>query len=282
MRKAKKKIHPMPKLGWKDQFLYWSVMAAFGCIAIVSFAYPLIVRDNVAYGDLSVIATDRDLAPMQFLWIFLWCITAIILIVIPYRKRIPVFGRPDIKYGPPAYPRIFPLLMKDKPQYWRSPKKVAWYRKMLQIAGCLMTLWLAVGLCFYPQSVYARADLRSNGTITVMNGHNMEEKQYRFGDVERVEVKTDYTRKKGRSTRSWYIQIAFYMKDGKIYIYRNSEFRGDWTETLQSMLAVKDRYFGLLTIKGEENLENVIRYQGLTEQEAALLYELFDAEPRSQ
>lgn len=275
MRKAKKKLHPMPKLGWKDMALYWSGMLLSGIGAVITFVYPILVRDDIAFSDPSVVATNSKLGSIQCFWIILWFIAVICWIAVPYRKRYPVFGRTDIKYGPPAYPRVFPLLMKDKPRYWVSAKKMASTKKWLQIGAWIMAVWLLIGIWTFPNSIYHRADLRRNGTISVMDGSNRETQLYRFGDVEAVEFMINHSRRRGSTARRWYITVVISTKDGERFSYRNSEFHGDWLETLESMQALKYQYSDRVTVKGEEDLEKVVSYYDLNEYEKFLLYQLF-------
>lgn len=276
MRKAKKKVHPMPKLGWKDMLLYWSGMLLTGSGTIMALIIPLRIRDDIAFVNTDVVASTILDDGVHFLWLMLWLITVCCLIVVLYRKRIPVFGRSDIKYGPPAYPRIFPLFMKNKPQYWVSPKKVAFQKAMLQIGTAVMALWLFVAVLLYPNALLHRADLYHNGSIVIMDGSNHEEQSYRYGDVESAHIGTDCKYYGKSNRRHWYIQLTFTMKNGERIIYDNRDFRGDWEEILQFLLMIKKNYAGMLGILDSENLQEVVDYYDLTAQETELLYQLFE------
>ena len=276
MRKAKKKIHPMPKLGWKDMLLYWSAMLFCAVGAVIAFCLPLVLREQIIFADPSVVATNSGAAVTNCFWIILWFITVICFILVPYRKRYPVFGRDDIQYGPPAYPRVFPLLMKNKPQYWVSPKKKQFYKDGLQIGALVMAIWLGISLWLYPNSIYQRADLRSNGTISVIDGSNQETMLYRFGDIESVDFRILHRRNKGSPNHIWYIAVVIHCKDGEFFRYRNTDYRGDWLEALEAMLMLRHLYGHLVSTEGKENLENVVRSNGLNDLEKSLLYQLFE------
>ena len=46
--KAKKKTHPMPKLGWADQLIYWAAMILTGGFSLGCHFLVLIMQDNIA------------------------------------------------------------------------------------------------------------------------------------------------------------------------------------------------------------------------------------------
>ena len=46
--KAKKPVHPMPKLGWKDLLLYWTAMVGLGIFIIAGFFIPMVIVDRCA------------------------------------------------------------------------------------------------------------------------------------------------------------------------------------------------------------------------------------------
>ena len=75
MRKAKEKLHPMPKLGWQDTLLYWSgfILCAVGMIA--AFAIPLMVRGKQAFVHPDVIAATPIGGDIHFLWLYFWFMT---------------------------------------------------------------------------------------------------------------------------------------------------------------------------------------------------------------
>ena len=279
MRKAKKKIHPMPKLGWQDMLLYWTGFLCAGGGAIAAIFVPVRMRFDIAFENPDVIATSARDGSIHFLWLTLWLITMCCLIAVPYRKRYPVFGRKDIKYGPPAYPRVFPLLMKDKPQYWVSEKKVAFRKKALQIGSVVMALWLFLSIFLYPNTLYHRADLCSNGSISMIDGTNLFEYDYRYGDVEFVQFRVSSRRKRRSFGRRWFIEFVVGLKDGQQIQFENSEFRGDWEELLQAMLSLKQRYATKMAVVGADKVCNVVAHWNLNDRETELLYELFDVTP---
>ena len=64
--KAKNKVHPMPKLGWKDMLLYWSAMARAFSMAL-SFIFVGTIQEKIAFSDPAVIAQGYG----QGNWLFI-------------------------------------------------------------------------------------------------------------------------------------------------------------------------------------------------------------------
>lgn len=276
MRKAKKKVHPMPKLGMLDALLYWSaiVLCIIGFIA--AMAVPRLAREGAAFSDPHVIATSPMGGESNWLWLAFWLMIMGFIIYSWYHERVHIFGRKDVKYGPPAYPRRYPLLMKNKPYHWVSAKEVALRKRAVTISATLMLLWLVIGLWLYPASMYERADLYSNGAIITYNSENQQDSIYRSSDVESVEIKI-VSRKKIRSvTRRWYIDFVLNLNDGVQIVYRNTEFKGEWKETLLALVQLKSQFASKLVIHNSENLERLIRYYELDAEEVKLLNQLFD------
>lgn len=108
-RKAKKKVHSMPKLGLLDRLIYWVLMILGFGGSIGCFLVPIIHRYLLAKGNPDVLAFDNRTGMGWSIWLTIWLlIVAIIVYERLYARRIPIFGRCDIRYGPPAYPRIYP------------------------------------------------------------------------------------------------------------------------------------------------------------------------------
>lgn len=275
MRKAKKKVHPMPKLGFLDKLLYWTGMILTGGGGIVVFFLHYSLRADIAFQDSAVIAS-RALGELHAIWLLCWLISACCIITVPYRKRIPVFGRKDIKYGPPAYPRIFPLLMKDKPQYWESPKRIAFRRKAYLYGSIAAAVLLLFCLMLYSDALYPRVDIHNNGNLLVYDGDNQLQETYRYGDVESVTISVVRHNRRRSLNDSWHVYFSFTIKNGTVYRFPESSFQGDWRQSLQTMLYLKEHYDSVVTVKDEGKLDKVIAYNNLGDEEIALLYQLFD------
>lgn len=277
-RKAKKRLHPMPKLGAADQCLYWFSMLLTGGGCIAAIIVPILLRSEIAFADDRVVAFTEGRGVGNYLYLFAWLFIVLLAIAGgPYQQRRPIFGRRGVKYGPPAYPRIYPLLMKDKPKFWVSPKVQANQKKLRLFLTALALVTLLFSLAMFPRSLYGREVLYRDGTVAVYSPGDREEAHYKFSEITSVELDTYYRTRRRSFSGSWNVRMTIHLADGDTFYFSSGDFSGDWTTTLETMLALKERYGSLVAIAGTEHLSDVVYSRELNAAEKALLYQLFDA-----
>lgn len=266
----------MPKLGWKDQMLYVTVLVLTGGFPIFGWLIVMQIQDTIAFSDPQVIAKTVGEGNMHCVWLMLWSMVVFVLIYAgPYQNRLPVFGRTDIKYGPPAYPRVFPVLMKNKPQYWVSPRTAQKKKQARIIVAILLAVTFFISAAVFPLSLHGRAVLNEDGTITVYDAKNREIHHYTYDEVTSVELGTYQS--SGRYSGSWHIHFVIYTSDSKTYNFAAHTFSGTDLQQLQTMLHVKETLYGnQCLISGTENLRKVIQDQYHQADERALVYQLFE------
>ena len=277
-RKAKKRIHQMPPLSFVDKLLYWIVLMLLCAAYLILLIGPLLLRDKIAFSDATVIAVEDHASMLWFLvpWITFFPIT-FFLWLLPYQKRIPIFGKKNFKYGPPAWPKIYPLFMKNKPPVWISERKK---KERKQIATILLVV-LLIGFIPFPWSLYGRDCLRYDGSVVRYNMFNSQTHEFSSGDIEEIEIKTyRYSTGKHYKTRHWGVRMVFKTDSGKKYVFSHRDFRNDThSETiywLEWMLDIKKRYDpGVIYYDGLEDLEHVIADRDLNQEEVEMLYRLF-------
>ncbi len=276
-RKAKKKIHPMPPLSFVDQCIYW-----LGFILMMAFNIGIWVvhshmRRAIAFSDESVLASGEATG---IVWIFLpFFVTFAITLALwatAYSGRRPIFGLKNFRYGPPGWPRVYPLFMRNKPvgkadaQERKMRKAMAWI-----LAAVLLGVWL-----LFPMSLYGRSCLHWDGSIVQYNVFNQEKRHFSAGQMESVEIEA-YLYRSGRARhKHWGVRVILTTDTGKEYSYPIGTFREDgqvdtacW---LTDMIQLKKRYDpAVIHIKGIENLGKVIEDNHLSQEEVALLYQLF-------
>lgn len=273
-RKAKKYIHPMPKLSLIDHLIYWTLfLFLIGSFLFVVF-FPEYTRNTAAYTDPLVVANQETLS---ILWMFVpsctWFSVGVYYFIIPYIKRIPIFGRRNFQYGPPAWPRVYPLFMKNKPkirvsQYDRNKKKTI---------ACWAAGLVLLGLLTFPLCFFGRECLRSDGSITQYGVFNQQTYGFSSEDITSVVIQT------GKKRSGYTIGIELTTKTGKTYLFRNNTFRqtfgGDLPQVIKTMLEIKSQYDPqIISYKGTHRLGLVAWDYGLDKDSAALLYQLFDME----
>ena len=273
--KAKNHIHPMPKLGWKDQLIYWFVMTLTGGFSLSCIFIVLAVQTKIAFDDPNVIAHTVGERNLQYFWFMLWCFSIFCFILVgPHQQRIPIFGRSDIKYGPPAFPRIYPIFMKNRPQHWVSPNELRKKKKIRLIVTALLVVSCLFSVLMFPLSFYGRAVLCDDGSIIVYNSHNKEVARYTSDEISHVELETYAS---GKYSNNWNIEFTITTSDSKMYHFAAHSFEGTDIQQLQTMLFVKESlYKGRCHISGTENLQKVIYDQYEQQEEKDLVYQLFE------
>ena len=131
----------MPPLSFVDKLIYWTVLALL-CVAYFCLLFgPLYLRHIIAFSDTTVIAAEDHVSLMWLIvpWMTFFLMTFILWLQ-PYQDRKPIFGRRNFKYGPPAWPKVYPLFMKNKPYVWVSERKK---KERKQIAVILLVVLLA-------------------------------------------------------------------------------------------------------------------------------------------
>lgn len=270
-RKAKKYVHPMPPLGLRDQILYWCAMLLTGVGSLVLLFSSLDHCERVALSDERVVAYFNNHAGFMWLVIWLW-IVCLLIALWPYRSRYPIFGNSRIKYGPPAWPRVYPLLMKEKPKHWVSQRDMNRKKWKHSIIAAVLLVTLIPGLILSPRSAYPRTVLLRDGTVAKYDAQNREE-HFNFSQITQVEVKVyRVNRRRGLDKKS--VKLVIHTEETS-FSFTAFEFAGDWEESLRQMIKMKSLYGPLVMVEQDPDLDRVIRDYNLSKAEQALLYQLF-------
>ncbi len=278
-RKAKKKIHPMPKLGWKDQVLYWTMMISTGVGELFCLFFPIYYRDKLTASNPQALSWCDDGWFLHSLWLSFWLfIICILIITMLYQKRIPVFGRTDIRYGPPAYPRVYPLFMKDKPKHWQSEKTKAKSTARKRIIISVLVISFLFCAALYPLSLAGRFELLNDGTVVVFDSNNRQKTHYAISDIDEVRLDTGKTSGGRYGSGSWYARVTIQFSDGEHCRFSIRSFADNWTDAIHITQALKENYGSIFYIEGTEDLWKVVLDTDMTSAEVELLYQLFEVD----
>ena len=271
-RKAKKKMHRMPPLSIVDKIIYWTAFVLLWVIFFAMSIGTIYLRKVIAFADESVAASYEHIS---FIWAVFssltFSLTTLIVWFLLYEARRPIFGKRNFKYGPPGWPKVYPLFMKNKPHVFVSERE----KKNRRVIAAILVAVLLLGLILWPLSLCGRTCLHSDGSITQYNMFNKQVEAYSAHQIEEVELET-YRRKSGKhGPWYWTVQMKIYTEDGEKHTFRSLDFRGDahWTA---EMLAVKNQFDPrIICYEDEGKLKKVIEDQNLSPAEAIMLYELF-------
>jgi len=261
-----------------DKLIYWTAFALLCAAYVVLLFGPLYLRKQIAFSDAAVIAADDHASAWWRIvpWMTFFLMTFLLWLQ-PYQKRVPIFGRRNFKYGPPAWPKIYPLFMKNKPPVWVSERK----KKTRKQIAVLLLVVLLLSFIPFPWSLYGRDCLLYDGSIVRYNMFNGQTHAFSSGEIADLEIETFcYSTGRYKTKQHWGVRMVFKTLSGKKYAFEHRDFRSDTHgETLcwlEWMLTVKKRFApSMIQYDGLENLDRVIADRKLSREEGQMLYRLF-------
>lgn len=276
--KAKKRKHQMPPLSFLDKLIYWTIMLVLCVVYFGLIFLTYRIRDNIAFADEMVLAKEDNIST---LWAFIPWLTFFLMTFIPWsiaysQDRRPIFGLRNFKYGPPAWPKVYPLFMKNKPYVWVSERA----KRDRRSYALLLAAVLLISFIPFPWSLYGRDCLRYDGGIEQYNMFNAQVQEFSSGQIAAVEFEA-YRHHQHRSIRVyWDVRVTLTTDSGKEYTFAYDEFRSGEAEDapywLTAMLQLKRRYAPeIITYSGIDDLEKVIADNHLNDPETEMLHQLF-------
>ena len=212
-----RKAPPLSPLD-KGIYVFLSVLA-FG-IVFSPLITALLLGDRVSFSDPTVIGNTK---PGRFgLWVLLSMFVSGVplfsVLAVGMANRQPFFGRKDVYYGfRGGRVDIHPLFRKRE-----TPLKPAKKRER-GLAAVLVAVALLVPIPLSVLSVYERADLHEDLSITVKNGFNTETKRMEAEEIERVTFSIDRYRVRRNRGISWLselsVQVTLTMENGRKYTF---------------------------------------------------------------
>jgi len=220
---------------------------------VLGFApLPLIfhIRNVIARSDPGVIATRTS---ASLFWgtplLFYWCVTLAVL--------------------------VFPLIDKMGSRYREQPCYAVKQAKRLRRTGVI--LW-SIGFVFVLLlsllSLSGRECLTEDGRLQRYNMFNRLVDEYAADEVTGIQLRT--VQEPRHFAHDYTYGIWLYVEDDDFYFDCGNFFLGE-RDTLWELLAIRKRYEPNVTLTSTpKQLESVVRDRELSEEETALLYELFD------
>lgn len=267
----------MPPLGTLDKWIYGTGLTVTGTGSMGFLLLGAWLAQKNAFADPQVAAANCGIAGIL---LSAWCFVMFVVFLNCAGRDRPIFGRKDISYGPPKYPEIYPLMMKNAPDTWKSPTVAANRRTNRKILLGIAVVTLLFALTMFPGGVNRRNVLFADGTAAEYNGRNQETDHRELSETVEMRILTiSQRRNKGRRV-TWTVEIQIVYED-RFYSFRVSDFQGNWEQTLNTMLELKADYTrrGIpVVIGGTDRLDDVIDDRNLEAGEVELLYRLFSME----
>jgi len=270
METRTEQVQQMPKLGKKDQVVYWLLILLTGGFAFPSVFMAQALQGKIAFLDYQVVAKTVGNADGSFLMIMTWCLVVCWMLLNAYAARVPIFGRNDIEYGLPNYPDIYPLLMRDKPISAEGQMRKTRYKMLAVVVAFLFSATMFV------LSLCGRSVMLNDGSIETYDDFNSLIDQCSSDEVSYVRVRTYAP--EGKSS-TWRVAMVAITQDLEEYRFWADSFRGNDVERLQMMIKMKELYGDRCIIEGVEDIHEVVEDQYSDPQEEKLLHKLFEVDP---
>lgn len=282
-KKSKKKLEYRLALSPLDTFIYLIVCFGLFVGSIVLFVHLLLVRDNLALSDKSVIAYSDSGSGLLFFslpLIILMLCSGITIWKYYFRALKPLFGRRDFEYGDDLEYGEYPLFYRGKPTDAESLKQ----KKKRTRKALIISAIFAVCLVLFPFSIAPRESLTYSGDIIMYNVFNSETHRYSKDDIKQVTFRTERkTRRRGRHGRriSYNYLMTVTMDDGNQFDFYPGGFRltdaAGRAGIIKSMLYVKDMFGEKIVVIGSTKyLDEAIHEDNFTDREIELIHELFE------
>jgi hypothetical protein len=273
MAKKKKRKIQAPSLSPLDKGIYCVLIAAFIILGI--FLYPLLLNrfhDSV-FLDKRILAISSPGTIMVILGLIMGSVLAGLMYWLMDNKQ-PIFGKHTISYGPPQWKPVYPLFSK---QFWSIAFKD---KKRMAVVLIATTLIVVILISVTALGLQPRECLLDDGGILVYNCLGQNVATYNASDVVLVRI---YTRMfaSGRSHRDdWGIEMAIKMRNGECFYFGTNNawsYTADIPGHIAGMNHIKSCFDpNIVVLEGQDDLQKVIEYRHLDQQQIDLLHELFD------
>ncbi len=259
----------MPKLGFLDQTIYMIGYLLILAVLAAIFWFRFFWIEDQMMAQPGAVAYE---AKGSIYWGYPFYLTFLLSLFIPWNnlhsRRYPFFGKRGVKYGPPAYPRTFPLFMKNKPQYWKSPSEL----RMRKATAIFVVVLNLVFLLLVPLSIHGRNMLYEDGTVHEYSMFDNLKREYEPENAEKVTLSIGRHRTGKYGTYTWRLIVSIDYGDHKYKFYNRSFGREDWVDDLDSVLKEFDP--DIICVQGEDRLANFAR--NFTEENYEKLCAIFE------
>lgn len=276
--KKKRRIQ-VPPLSRRDKGIYNCLMAVSVVVGLFLYVAMSVLFRASAFRDTHILAlrnpTETVFAVLGAFW-GLACVYGLCRLT---SKRQPILGRTSAEFRPPQWKEVDPLLHK---RFW---KKLFSDKKRLMWTGLCVFSLILVFVFVFVLGLLPRQCLYDDGSVSVYNCFNKQTKEYNRSDIAEVNICTAYYPAR-RSVEGWGVEIKIVMEDGADFVFRCEHLRlseADIRGAIAGMHQIKSCFDPrLITVSGKDKLPEVIRNMHLNEQQAELLYALFEAETPPQ
>ncbi|MBQ8408081.1 MAG: hypothetical protein IJY39_04385 [Clostridia bacterium] len=247
----------------------------FSVLGIAITLLPLIIfcvviPEAIAYSDESVIARDLTGNLYALPLCFTLMLSTMIPICIGISDKQPIFG--NKKYKPKwSVPIIktYPIFSKEFRQQVLSKKST---KSIIFSFFVIFLAFLLLSLTILSFGIYPRKVLNKQNEFQKYNSFNTLVRTDKIEDADELIIKIE----RSSRGRSYSIKLKFVF-DGESYVIGSSFKDMSRKESLEYLLYLKSFFDeGEYTIKNDGRIASLIYDRNYTEEEAELIYQLFD------
>ena len=243
MPKSKRK-HKQ-KLSKRDKYLYIASLIVSAFLGLALWLPILLLRKNTGFQTEGVIASTReDLSVFFVIPLQLCALTVFFFLADRFEvKRLPFFTKIRIRRG-------------------------------VIIAFSVLVV---ISILILPLTLFARTTLTREGEIIQYGLTNQKISHYDTDDIHTVTFDIEIRKSTRRRLHDpdYFVHVTFDTSDGNRFSLSQSDFDGDFEETLNHLLHLKGIYAEIAVIKNEDRTDDFIKIEHLSETEAQCLRELF-------
>lgn len=270
-KKKKQRRPQVPALSKGDKAIY-NVLAALSVVMSFAALFLFVWLQGRMTAEPGVLAVSDNPLGGFVLWVYVFIHMGIFLDL--KLNKIHLFGRRDITYGPPKWKEAYPIFRKH-PRISRKP--AALRRVRLQWIGYLAGWAVVLTVC--RMTFFSRQVWMMDGSLKVYDRANQLIQHYSHGDMEQLCFETTWSKSgKGLAVRySAELQVRLRMADGTELLFSPGELHPS-EGALEAMVDLKESLpEGTVSCLIDKDYppEDVIRDNDYTQEEAALLRQLF-------
>ncbi len=272
-RKFKRKFKKAP-LSFIDKAIYVILIFLGVVLAFVLFAlFGIYIPIKMSYSDVNVVAIVNSSATIWAMPFSL--LGSMVFVVLGYfglKNKQPIFGNKKIK---PSYfestIKTYPLFSKG----FRENLTVSAARK-IRITAISILIAIVVSAFMIPFGFYPRTVLDKDNNIITYNTFNKETKRINISDSQKNVINISYSNGR-RSGPRWGIQMIFVFDNEEYTVGLGAFDKMSTSEALRYMIDLKNNLGeGNYTITNTNRMEDLLTQNGYSDEEKALIYELFE------
>lgn len=259
-----------PPLSFADKLLYYFLYFLAFILPLLYFYCISFIAEKVAYSDVDVIAFNNDFIYLASLpLILLLTCSAVVIATIGLKDKQPIFGNKKYKAKYNEYTiKVYPIFSGEFKKHYINKNK-----KQVKVIAKIFLSLLFVFLLILPFGICPREVISKDNQFFTVNSFNRISHRCDVEDFDKLVINVNMSGK----NRNYVIDLDFISSD-KTYTFSPDDFSEmSMEDALIYMLKLKSVFIdNEYEIKNADRLHFLMLQNDYTNNEKALIYELFD------